>query len=81
MMRGIAIGLISFYQHTLSPYWPGSCRYSPTCSHYAQEAIEVHGVLKGVWMATRRIASCRPGGGEGYDPVLPKLEKQPASTR
>ncbi len=74
-MRGLAIRLISFYQHALSPYWPGTCRYSPTCSHYAQEAIERHGLLVGGWMALRRIARCQPWGGNGYDPVPPKHDE------
>jgi putative membrane protein insertion efficiency factor len=74
MMRRAAIRLISFYQHSISPFWPGACRYTPTCSHYAQDAIETYGVLRGVWMATRRIARCQPWGGQGYDPVPPKHE-------
>jgi putative membrane protein insertion efficiency factor len=45
------------------------CRYTPTCSQYAVTALQKHGIIKGGWMAIRRIASCRPGGGEGYDPV------------
>ena len=49
MMRRLVLRMISFYQHALSPYWPGACRYSPTCSHYAQEAIETHGLLRGGW--------------------------------
>ena len=69
MMSGAAIRLISFYQHALSPIWPGACRYTPSCSHYAQDAIEEYGVLRGGWMALRRIASCTPWGGQGYDPV------------
>jgi len=45
------------------------CRYTPSCSQYAVTALQKHGILKGGWLAIRRISSCRPGGGEGYDPV------------
>lgn len=68
--------LIRAYQVLLSPVLGQNCRYQPTCSAYAVEAIEVHGAFKGGWLATKRIASCHPihwlGGGEGYDPVPPK---------
>ena len=74
-MRRLAVRVISIYQHALSPYWPGACRYSRTCSHYAQEAIERHGVIVGGWMAIRRIARCQPWGGTGYDPVPPKHDE------
>jgi len=62
-------GLIRGYQLLISPYLPGSCRYQPTCSQYAIEAISRHGVLKGGWLAARRIGRCHPWGGWGYDPV------------
>ena len=68
-MRALAIRLISLYQHTVSPIWPGACRYHPTCSHYSQEAIARHGVARGGWLAIRRVASCQPLGGSGFDPV------------
>lgn len=71
-MRKLAIATISGYQKVLSPYWPSSCRYEPTCSHYAQEAISVHGTLKGGFLALRRLARCGPWGGNGYDPVPPR---------
>ena len=80
-MRGAVIRLISFYQHRLSPFWPGTCRYDPTCSHYAQDAIERHGVLRGGWMSIGRLARCNPWGGQGYDPAPPKRDQQPASAR
>ncbi len=63
------IRLIAVYQRIVSPYMPGACRYTPTCSHYAQEAIERHGLLRGGWLATKRLARCQPWGGRGYDPV------------
>jgi len=87
MMRRLVLRMISFYQHALSPYWPGACRYSPTCSHYAQEAIETHGLLRGGWFGIKRIARCQPWGGEGFDPVPPRIgrthehDEQPASAR
>jgi putative membrane protein insertion efficiency factor len=68
-MHRLTIWLIGVYQRVLSPYWPGVCRYSPTCSHYAQDAIGAHGLFKGGWLAVRRLSRCTPWGGEGYDPV------------
>ena len=61
--------LIKGYQNFISPLLPSSCRYTPTCSHYAVEALQTHGLLKGGWLAVKRIASCNPWGGSGYDPV------------
>lgn len=57
------------YQLVLSPVLPGSCRFAPSCSAYAIEALGRHGPLKGGWLAIRRIARCHPWGGQGYDPV------------
>ena len=72
-MTRITLALIRLYQRVLSPYWPGTCRYTPTCSHYAVEAVERLGAWKGGWLAVRRLARCRPFGGSGYDPVpVPK---------
>jgi len=64
--------LVKFYQAAISPYLPSSCRYTPTCSHYTVEALQKHGLLKGGWMAIKRISSCNPWGGSGYDPVPDK---------
>ncbi|MBP6577733.1 MAG: membrane protein insertion efficiency factor YidD [Chryseobacterium sp.] len=64
--------LIKFYQLAISPFLGKNCRYEPTCSHYTLEALKVHGLIKGSWIAMKRIASCHPWGGEGYDPVPPK---------
>ena len=58
-----------FYQLCISPMLPPSCRYSPTCSQYAIEALRKHGPLKGLYLAVRRILRCHPWGGSGYDPV------------
>lgn len=61
--------LIKVYQTLISPLFPSTCRYQPTCSHYAIEALQKHGFLKGGWLAIKRILSCHPWGGSGYDPV------------
>lgn len=64
--------LIRGYQKFISPFTPNSCRYSPTCSHYAVEALKTHGLLLGGWLSLKRIGSCNPFGGSGFDPVPPK---------
>jgi putative membrane protein insertion efficiency factor len=62
--------LIRFYQYALSPYLGGSkCRYTPTCSQYTLEAIQKYGPIKGIYLGTKRLSKCHPGGGHGYDPV------------
>lgn len=61
--------LIKGYQLLLSPLLPATCRYQPTCSHYAIEALKKHGFFKGSKLAIKRIFSCHPWGGSGYDPV------------
>ena len=61
--------LIRVYQYTLSPFIGRSCRYTPTCSVYSVDAIRKYGPFKGGWMAVKRIGSCNPWGGSGYDPV------------
>ncbi|NND88812.1 MAG: membrane protein insertion efficiency factor YidD [Flavobacteriaceae bacterium] len=66
------IALIRLYQRFISPLIPPSCRYTPSCSHYAIEALQIHGFFKGSWLAAKRIASCTPWGGHGHDPVPPK---------
>ena len=67
--------LIRFYQVAISPYTPASCRFTPTCSHYAIEALDKHGLLQGGWLALKRISKCHPWGSSGYDPVPEKKEK------
>jgi putative membrane protein insertion efficiency factor len=69
MLRAVFLAVIRFYRRGISPYTPPSCRYTPTCSAYAQEAIEKYGVGRGAWMALRRLLRCHPFGGKGYDPV------------
>lgn len=60
---------IRFYQTFISPLTPPSCRFTPTCSQYAVEALRKHGPFKGMYLAIRRILRCHPWGGHGYDPV------------
>ncbi|NQU34382.1 MAG: membrane protein insertion efficiency factor YidD [Bacteroidetes bacterium] len=69
LLGGFFIFLIRIYQYTLSPFIGRSCRYTPTCSHYSVDAIKKHGPFKGGKLSIKRIASCNPWGGSGYDPV------------
>ncbi|RME72456.1 MAG: membrane protein insertion efficiency factor YidD [Chloroflexi bacterium] len=68
-MKYIALALIRFYQKLISPALPPSCRFYPTCSHYSYQAIEKYGLLKGGWLAVKRISRCHPFNPGGYDPV------------
>ena len=63
---------ILFYQHFITPYTPPACRFTPTCSEYARQALLTHGPLKGLLLVMWRILRCNPWGGSGYDPVPPK---------
>jgi putative membrane protein insertion efficiency factor len=63
------IVLIKTYQLLISPLFPPSCRFTPTCSHYTLEALKKYGILKGGWLGFKRIIRCHPWGGSGYDPV------------
>ena len=65
----ILVGLIYLYKIILSPFIGQSCRYQPTCSRYGMDAIKKHGMLKGSWFTLKRVCSCHPWGGHGYDPV------------
>jgi putative membrane protein insertion efficiency factor len=69
LLSKLLIGLIKLYQVTLSPYIGRACRYTPTCSNYGIEAIQKHGPFKGFWLTLKRVLSCNPWGGSGYDPV------------
>jgi len=62
--------LLRAYKWAVSPFLPAACRYVPTCSEYAMEAVERYGALRGGWMAFARILRCHPLGGSGYDPVV-----------
>ena len=68
-MKQAVIFLVRAYRLLLSPYLPPSCRYLPTCSQYAEEALDKYGVLKGGMIALKRISRCHPWGGNGYDPL------------
>lgn len=68
-MKQLLVLFVRGYQMVLSPHLPASCRYYPTCSHYAIEALEKHGALRGGWLAVKRIARCHPFRPGGYDPV------------
>ncbi len=68
-MKFTALGFIRFYQACLSPVLPSTCRFYPTCSAYAHEAVEKWGAWRGAGLAVRRLLRCRPFGGHGYDPV------------
>ena len=68
--------LIRFYQGAISPFTPATCRYLPTCSSYSIEALQKHGIIYGGWLAIKRIVSCHPWGGSGYDPVPEKQNKK-----
>lgn len=63
------IVLIKIYQWVISPLLGPKCRYTPTCSHYAEQALKKYGPIKGMWLALKRIGRCHPWGGSGYDPV------------
>ena len=76
--RGISLAawplilLVRLYQLTLRPVMGAQCRYLPTCSDYALEALTVHGAMRGSWLTVRRLLRCQPWGGQGYDPVPPR---------
>ena len=72
LKKGLKVGvilLIKFYQKAVSPWTPASCRYNPTCSSYSIDAFQKHGLWKGFVLTIKRIGSCHPWGGSGYDPV------------
>ena len=69
MMKRILLAMVRFYRNAISPLRPPCCRFVPTCSQYALEAIEKYGALKGGWLAFRRVLRCNPFHKGGYDPV------------
>lgn len=73
-IKKLLIVLVRFYQLALSPLFPPTCRYTPTCSQYMIDALQEHGILKGLYLGLKRLLRCHPWGGSGYDPV-PKKEK------
>ena len=68
-LKAVVILLIKFYQKAVSPWSPASCRYTPTCSSYSIDAFQKHGLWKGFVLTIKRIGSCHPWGGSGYDPL------------
>ncbi|MBM3936489.1 MAG: membrane protein insertion efficiency factor YidD [Sphingomonadales bacterium] len=68
-MKYLLMALVRLYQSMISPYLPPSCRYSPTCSVYALEALQRYGAWYGSWLTLKRLARCHPWGGHGHDPV------------
>ena len=64
--------IIKMYQKLISPFFPSSCRFQPTCSHYTKDALLSHGIAKGSYLGIKRILKCHPWGGSGYDPVPKK---------
>lgn len=68
-LKAVVILLIKIYQKVVSPWTPASCRYNPTCSSYSIDAFQKHGLWKGFVLTVKRIGSCHPWGGSGYDPV------------
>ena len=78
-MKPLVLGLIRAYRAIISPYMPGQCRFAPTCSEYAAEAVQAYGVVKGSAMTARRLVRCRPGVEGGYDPAVPDAEFEAAS--
>jgi hypothetical protein len=69
ILIALPILLVRFYQVCISPLTPPSCRFTPTCSQYAIEALRRHGLFKGGWLTIKRLSRCHPWGGSGYDPV------------
>ncbi|MDB9862268.1 membrane protein insertion efficiency factor YidD [Litorivicinus sp.] len=70
-----AIAVIQFYRYFISPIFPPTCRFEPTCSAYTIDAIKIHGIINGIWLGIKRIGRCHPGCDSGYDPVPDKSEK------
>ena len=68
-MKTVLRFLLRFYQLAISPMMRPSCRFHPSCSNYALEALQVHGAARGSWLAAKRIGRCHPWGGQGFDPV------------
>ncbi len=79
-MKYVLIGLLRAYRFAISPLYGQVCRYHPSCSAYALEAVTVHGSLRGTWLSVRRLGRCHPWAAGGYDPVPPKATATVTST-
>ena len=75
-MKYVLIGLLKAYRFAISPLYGQVCRYHPTCSAYALEAVQAHGALRGTWLAVRRVARCHPWAAGGLDPVPPPKNRR-----
>jgi putative membrane protein insertion efficiency factor len=80
-MKHLLIWLLKGYRFAISPLYGQVCRYHPTCSAYALEAVETHGALRGTWLAARRVARCHPWAAGGLDPVPPRTSHRAPSVR
>lgn len=79
MLQRILLTVVRLYRRGVSPFTPPACRFVPTCSRYAEEALVLHGPVRGSWLAIRRILRCHPLGGKGFDPV-PSTAREPRPT-
>lgn len=79
--RRLALLPLVIYRYAISPGLPASCRYYPSCSEYAIEAVETHGVIRGAWLAVRRLARCHPWHPGGVDPVPPETHSTDLGSR
>lgn len=80
-MNVLLVALVRFYRRFVSPLLPPSCRYTPSCSAYAEEALVTHGTMRGLGLVVRRLARCHPWGGEGFDPVPEPRPRREAPAR
>jgi putative membrane protein insertion efficiency factor len=76
VLRRILIGVIRVYQIGISPWMPATCRFTPTCSTYAIEAIGTHGAARGSWLTMKRVVRCHPWGSFGWDPVPTRIDRR-----